>query len=93
MDLGIANVAAITMIAYFVGIIIKSSKLDNKWIPISCGLTGLILGIVAYFIKMPDMPASDPITAAAIGIASGLAATGINQVFKEFKEDNNENIE
>ena len=45
------------------------------------------LGIVALYI-MPDFPAGDPITAAAIGAVSGFAATGIHQAAKQQKEDN-----
>ena len=33
MDFGIASVAAITVICYLVGLIVKSSGLDNKYIP------------------------------------------------------------
>ena len=32
---------------------------------------------------MPEFPAADPITAAAVGVVSGLAATGINQAVKQ----------
>jgi len=32
---------------------------------------------------MPDYPAQDYITAVAVGIVSGLAATGVNQVYKQ----------
>ena len=41
MDLGIAGVAAITAIAYVVGLLVKASPLRNKWIPIICAATGL----------------------------------------------------
>lgn len=34
---------------------------------------------------MPDYPAKDYITGVAVGIVSGLAATGVNQVFKQLK--------
>ena len=83
MDFGVASVAAITVLTLIVGQAVKATKLDNKWIPIICGVFGAILGIVAFVINMPDMPASDPITAAAIGAASGFAATGINQIVKQ----------
>lgn len=86
MDFGIATVAAITVIAYLIGIGVKASGLDNKWIPVLCGLLGAILGIVAWIISMPGFPANDPLTAAAVGIVSGLAATGINQAYKQIKE-------
>lgn len=85
MDFGIAGVAAITVIAYLVGLLVKASELANKWIPIICGLTGGALGVVGMFI-MPDFPATDYITAVAVGIVSGLAATGADQMVKKLKE-------
>ena len=82
MDFGIASVAAITVIAYLVGAAVKATKLDNKWIPVICGCIGGGLGIIALSI-MPDFPATDYISAAAVGIVSGLAATGANQLIKQ----------
>ena len=64
----------------------KASGLDNKFIPIICGVCGAVLGIVGMFI-VPDFPATDYITAAAVGIVSGLAATGANQVIKQLGSD------
>ena len=81
--IGIASVAAITVICFLVGQAVKATKLDNKWIPIICGIFGLILGIVAYYIGMPEFPANDVISAAAVGIVSGLSATGLNQAYKQ----------
>lgn len=84
MDFGIASVAAITAIAYLIGLVVKATNnVDNKWIPITCGVAGLVLGIIAFYIGMPDLPATDPITAAAVGCVSGLSATGINQAIKQ----------
>lgn len=83
-SLGIASVAAITVICYLIGMGVKASGLDNKWIPIIMGVAGLMLGIVGMFI-MPEFPCSDYITAAAIGIVSGFAATGIDQIGKQLK--------
>ena len=79
---GIASVAAITVICYIVGEAVKLSPLDNKWIPVVCGIFGGALGVAGMFV-MPDFPATDYITAVAVGIVSGLAATGINQTFKQ----------
>ena len=78
----IASVASITIIAYIVGQIIKASGLDDKWIPVICGIAGGVLGVAGMFL-MPDYPANDPITAVAVGIVSGLAATGVNQAVKQ----------
>ena len=87
MDFGIASVAVITVICYLVGEIIKAAALDNKWIPVVVGVAGGLLGIVALFIGVPDFPAADPMTAVAVGIVSGLAATGINQITKQLNND------
>ena len=87
MDFGIASVAAITVICYLIGQVVKASGVDNKWIPILCGLLGGLLGLVSfYLLPIPDYPAGDPITAAAVGIVSGLAATGINQAVKQLSK-------
>lgn len=86
--LGITGVAAITVICYLVGIFCKQSvHVDDKNIPVCMGVAGLILGVVGMFV-MPDFPGKDLITAMAIGIVSGLAATGINQIGKQiYKSD------
>ena len=83
MDFGIANVVAITVLVYIGGLLVRSTKLDNKWIPAFCGVFGVLLGIVAFAIGMPDFPAADYINADAIGGAYGLAATGIDQIAKQ----------
>ena len=81
---GIASVAAITVICYLVGMGVKVSRLDSKYIPVICGVAGAVLGVAGmYFI--PDFPATDPITALAVGIVSGLAATGVDQIFKQMQ--------
>ncbi len=85
-SLGITGVAAITVICLLIGQGVKASGLDNKFIPIICGICGAVLGIAGMFI-MPDFPATDYITAAAVGIVSGLAATGANQVIKQLGSD------
>lgn len=81
-SLGITGVAAITVICLLIGQAVKATKLDNKWIPIICGVCGMALGIAAMYI-MPEFPATDYITAAAVGIVSGFAATGVNQAAKQ----------
>ena len=84
MDFGIVGVGAITVLCLLVAQGIKATKLDNKWLPVICGVVGLILGVSGMYV-MPDFPANDPITAAAVGVVSGLAATGANQVYKQLK--------
>lgn len=85
---GIAGVAAITVICYLVGAGVKVSGLDSKFIPVIVGAAGGILGVLGYFF-MPDFPAPDILTAVAVGIVSGLAATGINQAVKQLGDNSN----
>ena len=82
-SLGITGVAAITVICYLVGLIVKTTSLDNKFIPAIVGLCGGCLGVAGLYLGLPDFPATDPMTALAVGIVSGLAATGINQAAKQ----------
>lgn len=85
MDFGITGVAAITVLCYLLGQAIKLSPVRDKWIPLICGLFGGILGVVGYYV-MAGFPAADPLTAAAVGVVSGLAATGVHQVCKQIRK-------
>ncbi len=83
-SLGIASVATITVICLLFGWSAKAAGIDGKWIPIICGAAGGVFGVLALYIwPIPDFPATDCITAFAVGIASGFAATGVNQVYKQ----------
>lgn len=84
MDFGFTSVAAITVICYLIIEIIKTTQLNRKWLPAISGLLGGGLGILAMFI-MPSYPSADYLNAIAIGIVSGLAATGVNQIAKKLK--------
>ena len=87
MDFGIASVAAITVICYLVGLLVKASPWSNdQYIPIACGIVGRGLGAVGLWLGLPDFPAGDPLTAVAVGIVSGLAATGVNQAVKQISK-------
>jgi hypothetical protein len=83
MDFGFAPVIAITVICYLVATLLKATPLDHKWLPALCGVTGGLLGAIAFNIGMPNFPATDWLTAIAIGIVSGLAATGAHQIGKQ----------
>ena len=82
MDFGMAGVAAITVIAYLVGLAVKATALNSKWIPVICAAVGGVLGTVGLY-SMADFPAQDILSAVAVGIVSGLAATGIHQTVKQ----------
>lgn len=83
-NMGIASVAAITVLCYLAGLAVKLTPWNNdRLIPVACGAAGLALGLLWFFAGWPDFPAGDPITAAAVGAVSGLAATGADQVYKQ----------
>ena len=60
--------------------------LNSKWIPVICAVSGGVLGILGMLV-MPDFPAGDSITACAVGIVSGLAATGMDQMVKQMRQE------
>ena len=82
MEFGFAEIPAIATICFLIGMTVKASPIDDKWIPITCALFGGVLGVLSM-IAMPDFSASDPVTALAVGIASGLSATGVHQVYRQ----------
>ena len=86
----IGTVLAIVAICYLVGVAAKNiEQIDDKWIPVIVGVVGGILGVVGMFV-MPDFPAEDIMNAIAVGIVSGLASTGVNQVWKQMNREDDE---
>ena len=57
----------------------------NKYIPVICGTAGALLGVAAMY-TVPEFPAGDIINAIAVGIVSGLSATGADQIAKQMKK-------
>lgn len=89
--LGITGVAAIAVICYLIGMGLKAwDKFDDRKIPVLMGICGAILGVVAFYIAPEIIPASDIITAIAIGVVSGFTATAINQAYKQSLKGENE---
>ena len=77
---------AIVAICYVVGMACKAAqKIPDEWIPVIMAVVGGVLGAVGMNI-MPDFPAADYINAVAVGAVSGLAATGVNQAYKQAKK-------
>ena len=87
-----ATVASITVICYLIGLVCRNiQRLDNKWIPCIVGVSGLILGVVGW-LTIPDYPANNVLDAIAVGIVSGLASTGANQVVKQLASEDEKHI-
>ena len=88
MNMDFANVGtvmAIVVICYLIGYGAKIvPQIKDEAIPLIVGVVGGILGVVGMY-AMPEFPASDIMNAIAIGILSGLASTGANQVYKQLK--------
>jgi hypothetical protein len=83
--MGMAGVASISIMAWLMGEAVKLSPLDNKWIPLLCGITGGVLGVLGMKL-MPEFPAADLMSATAVGITSGLAATGADQLGRQLEK-------
>ena len=90
------NLIEIVSVPVITGIVFGAAELYKKvvgdkeslirLIPLIGALIGVILGIVAFY-AAPDIVAADNIfTAMLTGGASGLAATGTNQIFKQLQK-------
>lgn len=78
-----STVLAIVVITYMIGIAAKAIPgIKNELIPVIVGVSGGILGVIGMY-TIPDFPAQDIMNAVSVGIASGLASTGVNQVYKQ----------
>ena len=79
---GYTEIVAVVVICYLIGMGVKNTPIDNKYIPTIVGICGAILGIVAYSM-IPDLGVTNPLDAVATGIVSGLSATGVDQAVKQ----------
>lgn len=78
---------AIVVICYLVGLGAKTVEgIKDSYIPVIVGAVGGILGAVGMYV-ISDFPAHDIMNAVAVGIVSGLASTGVNQIYKQVKKD------
>lgn len=63
-----------------------SSEKVLRCLPLIAAALGAVLGIAAFFTMPEIIPASNAFAAVLIGGASGLAATGTNQIFKQLSK-------
>lgn len=79
----VGTVVTITVVCYLIGMLCKAVEFfKDEWIPVIMGIFGAILGVAAW-LSTPSFPADDWLSAVAVGIVSGLAATGTNQIWKQ----------
>lgn len=93
--LELVSVPAIAAIVYWVIAIIKYAVKENetfkRFIPLIAAGLGVILGVVAYYLVPGIIPADNVVVAIIIGGASGLTATGVNQIIKQLSGKDNDN--
>lgn len=79
----LGTVTAIVAICYLIGLAVKAiPNIKDNLIPVIVGVCGGALGVAGLYL-MPEFPSEDVMNAVAIGIVSGLASTGVNQVYKQ----------
>ena len=78
---------AIIVICYLIGLTAKAvDGVKDNYIPVIVGCAGGILGAAGMYV-MQDFPANNIMDAIAVGIVSGLASTGVNQIYKQVRKD------
>lgn len=83
----VPTVVAIMVITYLIGYASKQiPQVKDNIIPIIVGVAGGVLGIVGMFV-IPGYPANNILDAIAVGIVSGMASTGVNQIYKQIKKN------
>ena len=77
------TVPIIVVACYLIVQAIKATPLNSKWYPVVSGSVGAIVALILYFAVPDFIGISSWASALIVGVASGLAATGSNQVFKQ----------
>lgn len=87
----VASVPVITAVVYgaMAGykVIVNGRENLIRLIPVIAAALGVLLGVLAFYAAGEVIPADNLLTAILIGGASGLAATGGNQIFKQLAKD------
>ena len=89
MDLELTTMPFIIFTVYILTEVLKyfilTKDTQRKGLPIIAALMGAIIAIALYIFMPETTNFSDIINAATDGMASGFAAVGCNQVYKQFK--------
>ena len=95
--LELRSVPAIATIVYWVINIIKYAVQENekfkRFIPLISAALGAVLGVVAFYALPSIIPADNVCVAILVGGASGLTATGTNQIIKQLTKKDDEDGE
>lgn len=84
------SVPAIAAVVYFVVELIKYTTANNekvlRLIPAFAAVLGLACGLICFFFAPNILPTSNVVVALVLGAASGLTATGFNQIIKQARK-------
>lgn len=66
--------------------IAKDKEILIRIIPLIACALGIVMGIICFYVFPDIISATNILTAILVGGASGLSATGCNQIFKQLKK-------
>ena len=91
--LELVSVPAIAAIVYWVIALVKNAVQNekiNRFIPLLAAALGILLGVVAFYAVPGIIPADNIFSAILVGGASGLTATGTDQIIKQLSKKKDE---
>lgn len=84
------SIPTIAAVVYVVVELIKYTTNYNekflRFIPLVSAVLGLAFGLICFFAIPSIMPTNNVVVAIVIGAASGLTATGFNQIIKQSRK-------
>lgn len=85
-----ASVPAIAAVVYFVVELIKYTtnykESVKRAVPLISAVLGVVCGLICFYLVPSIMPTNNVAVAVVIGAASGLTATGFNQIIKQSRK-------
>lgn len=88
--LTLISVPAIAVVVYWVIELIKYTTKHNekvlRFVPLMAAVLGIVCSIVSFYAIPEILPTTNIVMAILIGAASGLSATGFNQIIKQAKK-------
>ena len=93
--LEVISVPTIAAVVYWIINLIKYAVGENetfkRFIPIIATVLGAIFGVVCFYAIPSIVPAENILVAIVVGGASGLTATGANQIIKQLGKGDDKN--
>lgn len=85
-----ASVPVIAAAVYFVVELIKyttnNSESVKRFLPLASAIIGVLFGLICFYFIPDIIPTENAVVAIVIGAASGLTATGFNQIIKQSRK-------